>query len=91
MSSQYEKRKMKAKKKVVKKTVKPEVEVTYDRTAYDVFRDGDTSKFMIAEVEYDSVTKQARVKEVKYFADSQPVANYKIKELYAKKLIMGRD
>ncbi len=92
MANQYEKRKSKTNKTVplseavVEKTGDVVIPV-YDRTGHDVYFDDAKRKFIRVDIEYDSTTGSARVKNTVELADSQPVATYKMQELLARKIL----
>lgn len=88
MSSQYEKRKAKAKEVKEDPTNIPSIDtsIVYDRTAYDIFWDDEQRKFVRVIVEYDLTLGLGRVKETKAIADSQPVAVYKMGEAINRKV-----
>lgn len=81
MSSQYEKRKAKE-----KKVLEPAREPTYDRVAFDVYKDEKTRKYMKVTLEYDLESGIGRVRDVKVIADSQPLAVMKMNESIARKI-----
>ena len=81
MSTQFEKRKAKDKK--TDSTQEP----NYNALAYDVLLDYENKRFTLVTIEYDIETGSARIKETKELADSQPVATYRMSELFTKKIL----
>lgn len=81
MATQYEKRKI--------KTIKESDDepVNYDSIGYDIFYDDDIKKYVRVNIEYDSKTGAARVKDRKEIGDSQPVATRKMSELFTRKIL----
>lgn len=77
MATQYEKRKL--------KEMGPQPNL--DRVGYDVVWDDKLHKYMKVVIEYCIVTGEAQVKEVEAIADSQPLANYRMQEIFAKKIL----
>jgi hypothetical protein len=81
MSSQYEKRKAKTSPAETE-----EISLPLDRTAYDVYFDTVTRKYIRITLEYNLTSGEGRVKEFKVIADSQPVAVVKIGETMNRKI-----
>lgn len=86
MANQYEKRKAKQKVEASENNQAEQVTPTYTHEAVDVVYNEDTRTFSKVLVSYNLVTGEAKVKETKAIADSIAVANYKMKEIFAKKL-----
>jgi hypothetical protein len=85
-TSQYDKRKAKvASVEAIEEP--PEEVIVYDRTAHDVLFDPKKRKYVRVNLEYNLTTGQARVKDTKDIADSQPVATMKITELFTRKIL----
>ena len=88
MATQYEKRK--AKTGTVKKKIadlKDQMDkIEFDKTAHDIiFNEEDRNYYEIV-VEYSLKDNVARIKESKKIADSQPLAVFRSKEIFMKKL-----
>lgn len=86
MPTQYEKR---AKKKEVKEesVQAGQAQPDFSKESYDIFFNEDTRQYMKVTVAYDIFTGLAKVLNVEPIADNQAVANYKIKEIFAKKIM----
>lgn len=85
MATQYEKR-QKVKKDDESTDGSDTIPVELDRDAWDFFRHDVTNEYMRVEISYNLETGEAKVKEIKKIADSQPTAIHKVKELFSRKL-----
>jgi hypothetical protein len=62
-------------------------EAVYTHLGYDVLFDPKKRKYVRINLEYNLTTGQARVKDTKDIADSQPVATMKMTELFTRKIL----
>jgi hypothetical protein len=94
MSSQYDKRRAKAKGPKITETViehpmsdSNDPEPTLDRVAYDVVFDDTLRQYVKVAIAYDLSTGTAKVRDVSNLSDNQPVSIKKMTELYTRKIL----